>query len=153
MGETMVRGDFLVHRGVPVIDDTLDLCPGNVGGQIIAIPFTYQAATTISGTEMKLAGSTCTKFHVPKAGSIVGASIYANTAIAGGHCTFTAYIGSTASAAILFNMNTVAGETRSDYVWQNKDTDVFAAGDDLVVKMTSDTLTTSTVGLTLFVEM
>lgn len=153
MGEALFREDFLVRRGVPVIDDGPDLCSGNVGGQIIAIPFTYRVADTLTLTQMKLVGSSVTKFYTPKAGSIVGASFYANTACDAGHCTFTVLVGATLSTVVLFNMNTVAGETRSDYVWQNKDIDTFTAGQQILVKMDSDTLTTSTVGLTVFVEM
>lgn len=153
MGETYSNTNFLTHRGVPVIDDGPDLCPGNVGGHIVAIPFAYRVGATEDGTLMKYVGSTVTKFETPKDGSLIGASFYANTACDAGHCTFTVHIGAVASDAVLFNMNSVAGETRSGYVWQNKDVDEFTAGQEISVVMNGATLTTSTIGLTLFIEV
>lgn len=143
MGETYVKGDLLAKRGTPLIDDTNDLCPGNVGGQIIGIPFV--GAVTASGTSGSLyvgdVATTVTQICMPKAGSVVGLSVQAKTAVAAGHVTFTLVKGAT-DGTLSIALTTVTGSTLRKYTWVNKDLHTFAAGKNIGI--TFDSATTNT---------
>jgi hypothetical protein len=141
-----VRGDFLSKRGAQVITDSLtytgtggvDGCSlgDNVDGQKILIPFKEAITAGDTGNDLGDAGlcgsATCTKWAAPKAGSVVGLSIYAPTAVATGHITATVYVGST-STGFSVTLNTTV--THSAVATQAKDTDTFAAGKLLSVKI------------------
>ncbi len=152
--EAFVRGDVLAHRGTPLIDDALDMCPNNVGGHIVAIPFTGAITGGDTGVNAAFAGSTVTKFIPHKTGSIIGLSIYGNAAVTLGHVTATVYNGATAYSTFTVNLTTGATFTRTDNDATVKDTYAFAAGDVLGLKLDcAATNTANSVGVTLFVEM
>lgn len=154
MGESFQRGDFLTRRGVSVIDDALDLCPGNVGGHIVPIYFTINTCGDNAAVEMLFSGATITEFVAPKDGSIVGMSYRLASACQAGWATFTAYIGATASEVIILENRTEHDWRWSTYVWGGKDVDSFDAGDILRVKFDSGaTWNTNTAEATLFIEI
>ena len=151
MGETLVRGDLLANRGVPLIDDTNDLCPGNVGGQIV--PFSFKLvcdATSAAGTKMKFIGSTNVYCIPYKPGSVVGISGWAHTALgASRHATFTVYKGATATTMT----GTLLASTQYITASKVKDAVTFAAGKKLSVLCEHASNTTYTMAATIFVEM
>ena len=149
--EVFARGDFLANRGTPLIDSGNDLCPGNVGGQIVPFVFTKSVADTMTGTEMAAAGSTVTEVNPYKAGSIIGMSLAMKTAlITDTHASFTVYNGAT-STGFVITLNASADQYGTTS--QVKDTDSFSANDKLTVQIHSDTMKTSTASVILFLEM
>jgi hypothetical protein len=150
MAETFARGDKLVDRGTPLIDASRDLCPGNVGGHIVGFPFFLVIdATSAAGTQMKYNGTTGAYAIPYKAGSVVGISACASTALGTQACTFTVYNGTTTTG---FACNLVtSGQVTS--ASQNKDLDTFAAGDKINVLCEHTSATTDSMSVTVFVEM
>jgi len=154
MGETFARGDFLSKNSTPVMDDTLDLCPGNVGGQIV--PAVFGLAVTKSDTSGDCyygdAAVSNTKFVPAKAGSIVGISVHAKTAVTLGHVTVIAVKGSTDVATAKIDINTT--DANYNGTWFNKDLYTFSANKPLGVTFdAAATNTTNAIAVTLFVEM
>lgn len=148
--ETWARSGFLAKKGTPVIDGGPDLCPNNVGGHIVALPFTLVAdATSAAGTKMKYVGSTNTYACPFKPGSVIGLGISAHTALGSArHATFTVYAGATSTG---FSANLTATK-QTTYVAQAKDTDAFVAGKKLSVLCEYASNTTYTYTATLYIE-
>lgn len=148
--ETFARGDFLAKNSTPVIDSSLDLCPNNVGGHIVALPFILVIdATSAAGTKMKFAGSTNT-YAIPfKGGSVVGLAASAHTAFgASRHATFTVYNGTTSTG---FAVN-LTGTDQVTSAAQAKDTDTFSAGAKLNVLCEHASATTYTCAAIVYIE-
>lgn len=149
--ETYSRGDFLVKRSTPVIDSGLDICPNNVGGHLMPIFYGNTLDATVTASKMERGGTTTTDFVPIKPGSIIGMAVRANTALATDmHVTFTAYNGTTSTG---FSVTLNASGDQSGTTTQAKDTDTFSAGDIITVQAWSDSLTTRTFNIDLFVEM
>ncbi len=151
--EVGTRADFLAKSGTPYIDSSGDLCPGNVGGQIVAVPFVLTVTGGSTSGDGLLAGSTVTKFCPYKSGSIVGLSLYNDTAVTLGHVTATVFKGAT-TTGFATTLTTITGATTKNTASQVKDTDAFSAGDALSVHFdAAATNTAGTVLAMLFVEM
>jgi hypothetical protein len=143
MGETLERNDFMANRGVPLIDDLNDLCPGNVGGQIVAIPFTYTnlaagvASPGLASLFCALAGAS--QVPAPKAGSIVGMSVMSNVDLTAGTANFIPTIAGTIISPAGVTV-ALSDTVQSGTDWQNKDVtgSTFAAGALLGVNAWSD---------------
>jgi hypothetical protein len=182
MSVTHTRGDFLAKNGDTVITDSLTFCGSggvdisaggdifngtttilntttldnvelgdSVDGHLMSIgPFHKQMADTIAATAAKLCGSTNTQFIATKPGSLRGLACSAATALGAGHVTVTVYIGATASTNLVLKLGT---GTQTTYTSLEKDTDTFAAGKAITVKMKCDNATTSTVNANVLIEM
>lgn len=149
--ETFARTAFLAKRSTPVIDGNLDICSNNIGGHIVALPFTLVAdATSAAGTKMKFVGSTNTYAVAFKSGSVVGIGVAAQTALgASRHATFTVYVGATSTGFAA----TIPASGQSSYTAQAKDTDTFAAGKKISVLCEHASNTTYTYSAIAYVEM
>jgi hypothetical protein len=160
MGEAFARNAFLANRGVPLIDASNDLCPGNVGGHIVAFKFFATLSATNTGKVMSgvdVGGLTTIHVVSPKAGSIVGLALSLNTAMTAsdkGAISAQAWKGTTNTGVAV----ALSGVMRKSSTWVNKDssgTAIFAAGQYLKVKLvaSSTVATALTAQATLFVEM
>lgn len=149
--ESFTRAGFFSKRGTQIIDAGPDLCPNNVGGQIVALPFTLVCdATSAAGTKMKYAGSTNVYAVAFKPGSVIGIGVGSNTALgASRHATCTVYVGATSTG---FG-TTLPASNQFKYAAQAKDTDAFAAGKNISVLCEYASMTTYTVVATVYVEM
>jgi hypothetical protein len=122
----------------------------NCDGQIVALPFFLVIdATSAAGTQMKYNGTTGAYAIPYKAGSIVGLSACASTALGTQACTFTVYNGTT-TTGFACNLVTSGQVTK---VAQDKDTDTFAAGAKLNVILEHTSATTDSMSATVFIEM
>jgi len=154
MGESSARDDFLLNNGTPYIDADGDLCPGNVGGQVLVINFHGVVDATETATAFNCGGATATQVAMPKAGSIVGLTVHASSVCAGGNATITVYNGTVAYGTITCAFNTTTGVTRTYTTWVNKDLYTFEAGDLLSAKHKNTGYeNTSTHSVALFVEI
>ena len=123
----------------------------SVDGKVIGIPFKCAVENTATA-EAKVCGSgTNTKFYAPKAGSVVGLSVYITPARAAGHATFSPKIGSTAVTGVDVTWGSAA--THGGYVTEAKDSKTFAAGKQITVQCKSATATTGTACGMLFIEI
>lgn len=147
--ETFSRDAFFAKRGTMVVDSGPDICPNNVGGHIVALPFTLVCDATNAGTKMKYAGST-NVYAVPfKPGSVIGIGVSANTALgASRHATFTVYAGATSTG---FSA-TIPASGQSTYAAQAKDTDTFTVGKKLSIMAIWASNTTYTYVATVYIE-
>lgn len=136
MGEAFSRGDILANRGTPLIDSGGDLCPGNVGGQLIHLPFGKADLTTgLDETAVLPIGGAAAlgaDYPMVKAGSVIGVGFYSNAAITTGSISVYACINGTTK--LLATLNTT---NQSTAVTQNKDTDTFTAKQRIGVKVST----------------
>jgi len=161
------RGDFSGKRGTQVITDSLTFT-GTGGVDVDSAPLKSGTTTIMNNTGMdnvalgsavseqrmslhasKQIGATVTgsiigQMWTPAAGALIGLDMYLSTACTVGHATVTVYIGATASTTFVYNVNTAAGDTRSDYTWKPGGDGSFAAGKRVSIQVNSDTVTTST---------
>lgn len=177
---TYTRGDYSGKRGVTVVTDSLTFVGtggvdldsanikngtttvlnsttlnnielgANVDGQLVALPFAKVLDATGTVTMMGFSASTSTYAVAPRAGSVVGLSVSAHTAHgASRHATFTVYVGTTSTGFAA----TIPASAQTTVVSQVKDTDAFAAGKKLNIKVAHASLTTYTYGAVLLVEI
>jgi hypothetical protein len=151
-GGVDVKGGGDIKSGATSLMNSTGLLTENVDGQIMALgPWTLQVADTITGTVMSMNGATNPEMVVPKAGSVVGATIFANTVLATDmHVSCTVFVGATATT---FTATLGVSGSDATYTNQDKDTDAFAAGKAITIKAYSDTMVTTTLSAMLFVEV
>lgn len=155
------RDTFLAKNGTAVITGGLtyvgDLDPTNAGGMRVAFPFTRAVADTLTNQFALYSGSTVTNVVMPKAGSVIGLSVALNTNITsvGMHVTFAVLKNATVtSLAVKIGQSTTNVRYGTATALMNASSaNMFAAGDRLSVRLNSDTMTTRTSAITLFVEM
>lgn len=146
-----------------IIDTGGGLVSQNVDGQIVAVGnWKHSPADTIAATVMGSynGNATLTAFVAPRAGSVIGMWVHANTAPAAGHCTFSARVGATAVtlSCIMVTASLATGTyqgtgTAGLYKTADKGRYTFAAGKNIDIIMNSDTLTTSLATAGLLLEM
>lgn len=149
--ESYARGDFLANRGTPLIDSGNDLCPNNVGGHKILIPFGMTSlATGLDGAVVAPFGGTTDTLPevlVDRPGSIVGIVARVNTAIATGTVDIVPSVNGTVKTLAAALTTAV----QSSVATQAKDEEAFAAGNRLGVKIS--TATNLSTGLNLSVSL
>jgi len=132
--------DANINTGTTVLDAGADLISQNVGGQKVALgPFMVaNIATNASATAMNLAADAMAVTHVlmPYAGSVLGITAEGNANITAGTLTFFATVNAATTIFSAANSATGVKEIRST---QNKDVDVFSAGDSIGAKYKSTT--------------
>jgi len=94
---------------------------------------------------------TTLRYSLPKAGSVVHIAAFGNTACTAGHATFTVWIGTT-TTGFGATINTTASQVAT--ATQAKDTDTFAAGKTLGIKVVNSSFAaTATMVISVGVEM
>lgn len=154
--ETFARGDFLANRGTPLIDDTNDLCPNNVGGQIVPFVLSGTYAGTKSAFALKFGESTLTRAVPFKDGSVIGLAVRLSTALTASDTTstFSVFRGATSTGVSV----AIAAGARQGYTAVVKDSGAaaqFSAGNLLTVRLTCSTIASSalTAQATIYAEM
>ena len=113
-----------------------DLVTDNLGGFKFALgPFcTANLGTSITATALEFAAvAGMSQVAMPSAGSIVGVSLRGNAALTAG----TVRVDATVNGATVFSAINSATGVRSIYGTQAMNTDAFAAGDAIGLKVTS----------------
>ena len=143
MGETIARGDFLVDKGTPLIDSGNDLCPGNVGGQLVAYTFhRLNLTTNMAAVVVPITGGNTTnaEFLMPRAGSLIGIAIQLSAAAGTSTADAWATVNGTTQATLKAHLNAAtAAIARQKAVQVVKDSVAVAQFERVGVKVTTGT--------------